>query len=170
MIPTHVDEAMVKAMGMLPAQMDTIQARVMLYAIGLQESGFQFRYQLVQDKPDAKGPARGYWQFERGGGVRGVMQHHKTETHAERICHVRGVPFKFDEVWQRLEVDDVLAAAFARLLLWADPGKLPAVSDQYGAWDCYVRAWRPGKPHEKRWFDNHAQAVLHANRHRDVPA
>lgn len=168
MIPTYVDEAMIKALSMLPAQMDTIQARVMMYAIGLQESGFQYRYQLVQGSPDAKGPARGYWQFERGGGVRGVMQHHKTETHSERICRVRGVPFKFEDVWQRLETDDVLAAAFARLLLWSDSAALPTLTDQRGAWDCYLRTWRPGKPHQTRWFDNHAQAVLHSDRRRET--
>lgn len=168
MIPRHVDDAMNQAFGMLPAQMDTIQARVMMYAIGLQESGFEHRFQVVSGNPDAKGPARGYWQFERGGGVRGVMQHHKTEDYAERMCHVRGVPFKFDDVWQRLETDDVLAACFARLLLWADPATIPAMSDQHGAWDCYVRNWRPGKPHEKRWFENHAQAVVHADRRKDA--
>lgn len=168
MIPQHVDEAVAKALGILPAQMDTTQARCMLYAIGLQESGFQYRYQLVDGKPDAKGPARGYWQFERGGGVRGVMQHHSSETYAERLCHTRGVPFKFEDVWQRLEVDDVLAAGFARLLLWTDPGALPPLSDQRAAWDCYVRTWRPGKPHLSRWFDNHAQAVLHCDRRKGV--
>lgn len=168
MIPRHIDEAVHQALGMLPAQMDTIQARVMLYAIGLQESGFENRYQVVSGNPEAKGPARGFWQFERGGGVRGVMQHHKTEDYAERMCHIRGVPFKFDDVWQRLETDDVLAAAFARLLLYADPSPLPAVSDQRGAWECYLRTWRPGKPHLSRWFDNHAQAVMHADRRREV--
>lgn len=164
MIPSHVDDAISKALGMLPAQMDTIQARCLMYAIGLQESRFEHRAQIVAGDPSAKGPARGYWQFERGGGVRGVMLHSKSETHAERICHVRGVDFKFDEVWRRLETDDVLAAAYARLLLWTDPQPIPLMSDQRGAWDCYLRNWRPGKPHEKRWFENHAQAVLHCDR------
>jgi hypothetical protein len=163
-IPRHVDDAIAKGLSMLPAQMDTEQARVMLYAIGLQESGFENRFQVVQGKPDAKGPARGYWQFERGGGVRGVMDHRSTEKHAERICHIRGVPFKTEAVWHALEIDDVLAACFARLLLWTDGNSLPKVSDQHGGWECYLRNWRPGKPHESRWFDNHAMAVLHVGR------
>lgn len=43
-----------------------------------------------------------------------------------------------------LEVDDVLAAGFARLLLWTDPHRLPAVGDVEGAWQLYLRTWRPG--------------------------
>ncbi len=165
-IPRHVDDAISQAVSMLPAQMDTVQSRVMLYAIGLQESGFAHRFQVVQGEPDAKGPARGYWQFERGGGVRGVMEHNATEKYAEHACVVRGVSFKTDTVWKSLETDDVLAACFARLLLWADAKSLPKVSDQDGGWDCYVRNWRPGKPHPDKWFTNHSLAVLHVSRQR----
>ena len=45
-----------------------------------------------------------------------------------------------------LEHDDVLAAAFGRLLLWTDPRAPPAVGDESGAWALYLRCWRPGKP------------------------
>lgn len=168
MIPRHVDDAVNQALAMLPAQMDTIQARVMLYAIGLQESGFEHRFQVVAGKPGAKGPARGYWQFEKGGGVKGVLTHEKTQTYAERICRTRGIDIGYEPAWLRLETDDVAAAAFARLLLWADAGPLPAITDQRGAWDCYVRNWRPGKPHQSRWFENHAEAVLHADRRKEL--
>ena len=53
------------AFALLPPAMDTPDARVLLLAIGLQESKFSHRLQIG-------GPARGYWQFEQGGGVRGV--------------------------------------------------------------------------------------------------
>lgn len=52
-------------MHMWPS-MDSTEARVMLLAIGLQESRFINRFQIVQGKPGAKGPARGFWQFEQG--------------------------------------------------------------------------------------------------------
>ncbi len=35
---------------------------------------------------------------------------------------------------------------FARLLLWTDAKPLPAIGDEQGAWDYYLRNWRPGKP------------------------
>jgi hypothetical protein len=135
------------ALGMLPAKMDSDAARVMLLTIGLQESRLKYRYQKTSD-PYTKGPARGLPQFERGGGVFGVMTHRHTKDLAEAICKVRGVPFDSSLVHARMEFDDILAFAFARLLLWADPKPLPGVDASHDeAWDCYVRNWRPGKPH-----------------------
>src|SRR5690606_35531315 len=63
-----VEQAIWPAYALLPSRMDSDRATVMLLAIGLQESRFEHRRQI-------KGPARGFWQFERGGGVRGVMTH-----------------------------------------------------------------------------------------------
>lgn len=48
------------ALRLLPPAMDTVKARVMLLAIGLQESAFAARRQA------GNGPARGFWQFELG--------------------------------------------------------------------------------------------------------
>lgn len=146
------------ALGLLPAKMDTDAARVMMLAIGLQESRFQYRFQKTTD-PYRKGPARGFWQFERGGGVIGVMTHRHTEELAEEICKARGVLFDSSLIHARLEFDDILAACFARLLLWADSKPLPKVdADHEDAWLCYVRNWRPGKPHRSTWDAFHAEA------------
>lgn len=60
-IKTAIDPAL----SLLPERMRSKEAVVMLLAIGLQESRFVHTYQLVQGKPGAKGPARGWWQFER---------------------------------------------------------------------------------------------------------
>ncbi|MFC0669487.1 Arm DNA-binding domain-containing protein [Azotobacter chroococcum] len=62
-------------------------------------------------------------------------------------------------VYAALEHDDILAAAFARLLLWTDPAPLPAVGEVAKSWDLYVRTWRPGKPHRNRWDVCYAQAM-----------
>lgn len=148
------------ALALLPSRMDTPAARVMLLAIGLQESRFQHRYQIVQGQPGVKGPAKGYWQFERGGGVMGVMTHRATNEHAHSVCASRSVPFESSKIHARLEEDDVLAAAFARLLLWADPKPLPSLdASPEEAWDCYYRNWRPGRPHRGTWNEFHAQAL-----------
>lgn len=146
------------ALGMLPAKMDTDKARVMLLAAGLQESRLKYRYQKTND-PYQKGPARGLWQFERAGGVRGVMNHMQTRDYAKAVCEARKVPFDDVLVWTRLEFDDVLAAAFARLLMWADPKPLPDLDASHEeAWLCYLRCWRPGKPHRDTWNAFHEQA------------
>jgi hypothetical protein len=152
-------EAIEPALALLPPKMDTPAARVMLLAIGLQESRFFYRAQKIAGKPYEKGPARGFWQFERAGGVNGVLSHPATKEFARAICPIRNVPIDTVLVHARLEDDDVLAAAFARLLLWTDAKPLPAIGAEHGAaWDCYVRNWRPGKPHRDTWDAFHAQA------------
>lgn len=144
-------------LAQLPLAMDTPKARVMMLAIGLQESRFENRAQVLNG--GGKGPARGFWQFERGGGVKGVMGHPATTGHAHRLCAERGVPWDAALIWAKLETDDLLACGFARLLLYADPKPLPAIDDAAGAWDLYaLRAWRPGKPHPDVWPSNHAAA------------
>lgn len=131
---------------------DTPQARVMILAIGLQESRFTHRRQM------GNGPATGFWQFERGGGVKGVLQHPASKAKAAALCKARGVDAEPMAAWAALETDDVLAAGFARLLLLTDPRALPDVSNSVGAWDCYVRNWRPGRPHIETWTKCHQQA------------
>ena len=148
MINSGVDESM----ALLPERMDSPEARVMLAAIGLQESRFTHRRQI-------RGPARGFWQFERGGGVFGVLNHRASKAHAVILCRARSVGTDSMEVYQTLEHDDVLAAGFARLLLWTDPHVLPNLGDVQGAWDLYMRTWRPGKPHRHTWDALYAQAV-----------
>lgn len=147
------------ALCALPDRMDTPEARVMLIAIGLQESKFQERRQLVGSPPKPVGPATGFWQFERGGGVAGVLQHRASRDHARTLCASRGVEPVSQSVWQALQQDDVLAAGFARLLLWTDPFSLPKLGDINGAWDLYMRTWRPGKPHRSTWDAFYAQAL-----------
>lgn len=141
-----------EALLLLPAKMTSREAEVMLLAIGLQESRLTHRRQIG-------GPARGLWQFERGGGVAGVLRHPVSRDHAVRVCDARGVAPVPEQVYQRLEHDDVLAAGLARLLLFTDPAKLPGLGDEEGAWQLYLRTWRPGKPHRHTWDALYAQAL-----------
>jgi len=141
------------ALCLLPERMDTPEARVMLLAIGLQESRFRHRRQMPV------GPARGFWQFEQGGGVAGVLRHEATRKHAQTLCTACQVEPLPRAVWEAIEHDDTLAAGFARLLLWSDPRPLPKIGDAAGGWDLYTRTWRPGKPHPQTWPALYAQAV-----------
>lgn len=151
-LPEIRAQAIAPALALLPARMASPQAEVMLLAIGLQESRFTHRRQV-------RGPARGFWQFEQGGGVVGVLRHPASREHALRVCDARGVQPVAEQIYQHLEHDDVLAAAFARLLLWTDPARLPAVGEVARAWDLYIRTWRPGKPHRHTWDGLYARAM-----------
>ncbi|WDW06021.1 hypothetical protein PWE35_09310 [Stenotrophomonas maltophilia] len=139
-------------LALLPSTMDTAKARVLLLAIGLQESRFETRRQIG-------GPARGYWQFEKGGGVVGVLTHPSTRKYAAEVCRDRGIEPTAAAVYPALERDDLLACAFARLLLFTDPKPIPDIGYVAASWDYYVRNWRPGKPHRSTWDALYAKAV-----------
>ena len=145
------------ALAWLPPKMTSPEARVMLLATGLQESKFVHRYQVLND-PTLKGPARGFWQFERGGGVIGVMTHPAVRDLTREACRIHGVPFEARAIWQTLETNDILAAICARLLYWTAPGALPRVTDTVRAWNLYIDTWRPGKPHIATWAGHHRAA------------
>lgn len=151
-LKTVMASAIEPALALLPAKMDTPAARVMLLANGLQESRFLHRRQI-------KGPAVGFWQFERGGGVLGVLSHPSSWADARSACAARAVEPTSTDVYNSLAHDDILAAAFARLLLWTDPQRLPSLGDVDGAWALYLRTWRPGKPHPDTWPALYAQAL-----------
>ena len=153
--------AIAPALELLPARMSDsrVQAEIMLLCIGLQESRFVHRRQIG-------GPARSFWQAEQGGGmVHGVLRHHLTRDHAVRVCDARGVRPVDEQVYAAIEHDDVLAAALARLLLWSDPGKLPAVGKVENAWALYLRTWRPGAAERDydnlrtKWGRNYAKVI-----------
>ncbi|WP_241120523.1 hypothetical protein [Achromobacter xylosoxidans] len=152
-----VSDAINPALALLPAGMDTPAARVMLLAIGLQESRFVHRRQIG-------GPARGFWQFEKGtrasrGGVWGVYLHQASKDRLAALCKARSVSCDPDAIYAALEYDDMLAAGVARLLLWTDPKALPPVGDADAGWALYLRTWRPGKPHPHTWPDLYRQAA-----------
>lgn len=155
-----LSEVVGPALQLLPVGMDSPKARVLLLAIALQESRFEHRRQLVGNPPKPTGPAKSFWQAEMGGGmVRGVRIHPKTNAAVRKILQARGVPSSDAYIWDAIEYDDVLACALARLLLFTDPKPLPEIGDVNGAWDTYVRVWRPGKPHRASWDALYAQAV-----------
>jgi hypothetical protein len=131
-------------------------AQRLLLAIAIQESDLAWRYQ--RRRLGWAGPARGWWQFERGGGVRGVMRHQRTHKAAEHWCRACAVHWHERAIWRALEGHDRLAAGFARLLLWSDREPIPSSEER--AWSLYRhRLWRPGKPHRHRWTHSWERAA-----------
>jgi hypothetical protein len=141
------------AFDLLPEKMRSPHATAMIIAIGLQESRFQHRRQV-------RGPARGFFQFEQGGGVVGVLRHPSTTEHAraalEVLCYPRSATSL--EVYQAIEDNDTLACVFARLLLWTLPDALPGSDESDEGWRQYLNAWRPGKPHQSTWHAHYTHA------------
>jgi len=167
MIPDPIKGAISKALFLLPPAMTSPEARVMLFAIGLQESRFEHRRQLIKKGGELLplGPAKSFWQFERGGGCKGVVEHPSSRYWMAQVCRARDVPFNATALWNAMESDDVLGAAAARLLLFTDPRRLPAVGDENAAWNLYKRVWRPGALERdyanlrKKWIGNYAEAM-----------
>lgn len=134
------------AYRVLPPAMKAPAATNLLLAIGYQESRFTHRVQV-------KGPARGFFQFEQGGGVHGVLSHAQTRAPFAAAWKALGyrqeiTPFG---VYCAIEHNDVLAFALARLLLWTLPSPLPTIAEPELGWKAYTRAWRPGRPHLETW-------------------
>ena len=146
-------------LAFLPAKFDTREARLMMLAIGWQESGFANRVQLPRNAGGPPGPARGFWQFERGGGVTGVLEHAASRDLARAACKTFGIVAEPRPAWSALAISDSLACVFARLLLYTDPHPLPEIGDEEGAWQYYLRNWRPGAPHRDRWSRGYPMAV-----------
>lgn len=140
------------AYALLPTEMDSPEASALLLAIGLQESRFIYRKQI-------DGPARGFWQFEVGG-VQAVMTNSIIKPRLlpvlEALEYDIGESPTYMQV--RLEDNDVLAAVFARLLLWSSPQHLPKQGEGEHAWDMYRSTWRPGRPHHETWQSYFLQA------------
>lgn len=139
----------------LPAKFDSVSARALLYAIGLQETNFSDRDQREsRDGRDlVDGPALGLFGFEKNGGVAGVLRHSSTGSYARMACMHLGVVPEPYTVWKALETNDDLAVVFARLLIYTDPESIPRAiaSNKDRAWRYYQRNWRPGKPRPEHW-------------------
>lgn len=138
-----IAEHIAPGLKLLPDYMDTMSARAMLAAIGLQESRFEHRKQIG-------GPARGWWQFERAG-IYGVLTHSATKDIIADVCARLAIPPVEIFCHELVAYHDALAACFARLLLWSLPYRLPAEEETDEAWRQYIEAWRPGKPHRATW-------------------
>jgi hypothetical protein len=158
------------ALAWLPPKMTSPEARAMVLTIGSQESNFSARFQILND-PTKKGPARSFWQGEKGGGlVAGTMTHPASKDLARAACAAHGVAFTTQAVWEAIERDDVLAAILARLLLWTEPGPLPRVTDVASAWGLYLHAWRPGAYARGTPIERSALKATWDRKHREARA
>lgn len=150
---TFLQNALIPALRLLPDKMDLPSGRAMVIAICLQESRLKHRVQIG-------GPAHGYAQFELGGGVRGVLTHPSSQSHIRTVLSALDYDPASDPAacYAAIVHNDILAAAFARLLLYTLPDALPAHNAPGAGWTQYIKAWRPGKPHRETWDAFYDQA------------
>ncbi len=141
-------------LSLLPPKMDTDKARAMLVATSLQESGFTNRKQI------GGGPARGFWQNEKTGAIKGVLTHPSTKELIREVCARIVVPADIDLCYGLIAYHDALACCFARLLLWTLPRPLPGPDEPDEGWRQYLEAWRPGKPRPADWPGNYSRAWM----------
>lgn len=134
--------------ALLPTKMDFPAARAMMLAIAGQESGFRARVQ------GGGGPAHGFGQFEKNGGVKEVLTSRVTRPILlpilKQLCYTSDVT----ECYHAITHNDVLAFVFIRLLLWKYPGALAQQDEMLKGYKQYLAAWRPGKPRPNDWPDN----------------
>lgn len=122
----------------------TRDAMRFMLAIALTESGPTLSARYQSSPATSPGPARGFWQFEQGGGVHGVLTHSGTKNLAIAMCTACTVVAGDAAVWRSLEGHDDLSTAFARLLITTEPRALPKNADE--GLSQYLNLWRPGKP------------------------
>lgn len=136
---------------------DTANARRFILAIALQESRLAHRRQVATGGIES-GPAASFWQFEQGGGCKGVLNHYLVASTMRNLC----VDFNIDPtpagLWEAMRYHDIVAAIAARLLIYTLPSKLPTTAAD--GWAQYTAAWRPGKPHPETWASNWDLATL----------
>lgn len=135
---------------------DTPDARRIILAIALQESGLRRRRQVVAGGTET-GPAASYWQFEAGGGCHGVLTHYLVAPTMRQLCAEFNVAASPGGLWEAMRYNDIVAAIAARLLVYTLPHKLPSTADE--GWKQYLEAWRPGKPHHDTWASAWATAT-----------
>lgn len=144
------------ALELLGARYDTPEARALLLAIALQESGLRHRVQQDGDANEYD-DALSWWQFERIG-VAEVLRHPASATHARMLCVDLGYPADVETVYRAMRDNDVLAAGIARLALWRHPDALPVRGSPVTAWEYYLKIWAPGKPHSAPWAARYSAA------------
>ncbi len=153
LLKTAIIPALIELRG--AGMADTLEVRRFMLAIALQESGLQHRRQVSADGTES-GPAASFWQFEKGGGCKGVLAHPAVAQRMRAVLDAFNVESNALALWEAMRYQDIVAAVAARLLIYTLPAELPETADQ--GWSQYISAWRPGKPHISTWAANWAVA------------
>lgn len=156
-------------LALLPDTLRSIDAKVQVYATSIQENPTRVPRQLIKKDGNLQpvGPAAGDYQFEKTGGIRGLVNFKspRLQQMLDHVCAERMWGKNEDTLFGAVQVDPILAAALARLLYFTDAGALPKAGAEQYAWDVYLRTWRPGayerdpKGLRAKWSKSYAEAM-----------
>lgn len=143
-----IRECINPALEFLPANFDSLNARILMGATCIQESDLIYRRQV-------KGPAVSFAQFERIG-IKDVLERPTSAKLAAEACKFHNTAPTVNAVYERFKTPegDILAMIFTRLNYWNNTKPLPQFNSRSSEplfWDYYKTTWRPGKPHLDRW-------------------
>jgi len=131
----YVVQPVLDAMGL-----GSQQAVSLVLKIAAWESGGCYRLDQVDDAR-RDGPAFGPYQFERSG----FDEAHRLLDTRPALRQMPVAKYRLTDIRDlRCRLDS--ATFYARILLWGNPGALPAPNAWQGSLDYYLQTWRPGKP------------------------
>ena len=133
------DAVVPAAYKLLPEKMESKAATCLMLATMLQESRGLYRKQI-------QGPAVSYFQFEKNGGILGVLEHPITRPIIQGVLRTLNYDFSPITSYEALVHNDILATCYARLFYWTNPAPLPSIDDVNGMLNYYIKTWRPGRP------------------------
>ncbi len=136
------DLCVMSGLSLLPPVMTSPEARVLLVAIAMQETGLVTRSEVG-------GSAFGFYQFMEIG-VDGVFSHAETGHLAADVAKVLQIPID-ENFYEAVRWNDHMGTVLARLNLWPDPAPLPALGQEMEAFRYYERIWRPKVAVHARW-------------------
>ena len=132
------------AMALLPAHLTCAESKAMLIAIAMQSSQFSFRRELM-------GHDRSFWALGAQTHIKVVAEHELTRGPIAAVCDALCYDTSVFSAYMAVEHNDILACAYARLLLSLVPGKLPSRDQPQLGWDQYLAVWRPSHPRPEPW-------------------
>ena len=149
LVSTAINPALNILATIMSPSVNTPTAARFLTTIAIQETELKARRQMED------GPARSLFQFESVA-VDNVLSHPLSRKYASEFCKIlcyritKDEPKNIATIMAAIEHNDVLAAGFARLNLWASAYMMPTTEDS--GWAVYTGIWRPGKADRKRWI------------------
>lgn len=136
------DLCVIPGLSLLPPFMTSPEARVLLVAIAMQETGLMTRSEVG-------GTAFGFYQFMVIG-VDGVFANGETGHLAVDVAKSLQIPVD-ENFYEAVRWNDHMGTVLARLNLWPDPAPLPAIGAEAEARNYYARIWRPKIVAVQRW-------------------
>lgn len=136
----------------LDPRLDSPATRLQMLATAGYESGWQFRAQY----PVAI--ALGFWMDQQNA-VQLLLDNPMSGGFLREGAPLLCIGDTAAEIHAASQYNDAIAYLIARLLAWCDPHPVPAIGDEEGCWQAYLRAQNPGAVSRARWAEVYPQCL-----------